>query len=134
MSIKKTKVTIKHEESKMQQSCVAWFRMQHRKHTMLLFAVPNGSKLSGSQKQRAITGKRLKSEGVVAGVADLILMIPSGDYSGLCLEAKTATGRQSDSQKDFEKAVLSVGYGYALFRSLKGFQEIIKSYLENGVY
>lgn len=128
----KVRKTITHEESKMQQSCVLWFRIQHRK--LLLFAIPNGAKLSGSQEQRAISGRRLKNEGLVPGVADLFLMVPSGDYAGLFLEAKTKTGRQQDSQKEFEKNCLGAGYGYAIFRSLGEFQAIIKGYLEGGVY
>jgi hypothetical protein len=124
--------TITHEESKMQQSCVLWFRIQYRK--LMLFAIPNGAKLSGNQEQRAISGRRLKLEGVVPGVADLFLMVPSGDYCGLFLEAKTETGRQQDSQKEFEAAALSAGYGYAVFRSLGEFQYIVRSYLNDGIY
>lgn len=101
---------------------------------MLLFAIPNGSKLAGNQKQRAIQGKRLKAEGLVAGVADLFLSVPSGQYHGLYLEAKTEKGRQQDSQKAFEESVLSAGYGYAIFRSEAEFISIVTTYLEEGYY
>lgn len=134
MKIQATKKSIKHEESRMQQSCVSWFRLQYRQFRFLLFAIPNGSKLAGNQTQRAIQGKRLKAEGLVAGVSDLFLSVPSGDLAGLYMEAKTETGRQSDSQKEFEAAVLEAGYGYCIFRSLPDFQSKVKSYLENGSY
>ena len=124
----------KHEESRIQKACVSWFRMQYRYKRRVLFAIPNGAKLSGNQTQRAITGKRMKEEGLVPGVADLFLSIASGEYHGLYLEAKTATGRQSDSQKEFEQDVISEGYGYALFRSLPEFQAIVRTYLNEGVY
>ena len=101
---------------------------------MLLFAIPNGSKLAGNQQQRAIQGRRLKAEGLVAGVADLFLSIPSGQYHGLYLEAKTEKGRQSDSQKAFEASVLAAGFGYAIFRSESEFIKIVTKYLEEGYY
>lgn len=134
MSIQQVKKSRSHDESKMQQACVQWFRLKHRSLSMLLFAIPNGSKLAGNQTQRAIQGKRLKAEGLVAGVADLFLAVPSGQYHGLFLEAKTEKGRQSDSQKAFEKSVLDAGYGYCLFRSHKEFEQIVSSYLEHGYY
>ena len=34
----------------------------------------------------AVTGARLKAEGVVAGVSDLLLLVPRGKYHGLCIE------------------------------------------------
>jgi hypothetical protein len=76
----------------------------------------------------------LKKEGLEAGVSDLFLSIPSGDLCGLWLECKTKTGRQQDSQKEFEAAMLSRGYGYAVFRSEDEFKQIVKSYLADGTY
>ena len=123
-----------HEESRIQKACVLWWRLQYRKKRHLLFAIPNGAKLAGDQKRRAITGKRLKEEGLVPGVADLFLSIPSGDLCGLYIEMKTKTGRQQDSQKEFERAVREVGYGYAICRSEKDFERIVTQYLNNGTY
>lgn len=142
---------MKHDESKIQISCVLWWRMQYgRKYPFGLFAIPNGAMLSGDEKSqpikneklkkkadaqaRAMKGARLKKEGLEAGVSDLFLSIPSGDLCGLWLECKTKTGPQQDSQKKFEVAVLSRGYGYAIFRSSDEFQQIVKSYLADGTY
>lgn len=134
MSIQAQKKTKSHTESKMQQSCVTWYRLQYRKLRLLLFAIPNGSKLAGNQTQRAIQGNRLKAEGLVPGVADLLLAVPSGDYAGLFMEAKTEKGRQTDGQKEFEAAVLEAGYGYVIFRSLDEFKVTVKTYLDKGIY
>ena len=114
---------MRHIESNLQMACVRWFRMQYRHYDRLLFAVPNG----GARDR--VTGAILKAEGVVPGVADLLLLVPSGPYHGLCIEMKTQTGRQSDSQKEWEKAVTSQGYAYSLVRSFADFKETIDTYL-----
>ena len=57
-------------ESQIQHDCLVWFRLQYPKLARMLFAVPNGG------KRDAKTGARMKYEGAVRGVADLILLIP----------------------------------------------------------
>lgn len=54
------------EEHETQAACVRWFRAAWPGLRGRLFAVPNGG------RRDAVTGARLKAEGVVAGVADLI--------------------------------------------------------------
>ena len=113
----------RHEESDIQQLCVRWFRLQYPKYARLLFAVPNGG------SRNLIEAARMKAEGVTAGVADLILLVPSGEYSSLCIEMKTAKGRQRDTQKDWEEAAKSVGNKKVICRTLDDFQKEIKNYI-----
>lgn len=119
-------VHYKDEEHQIQVACVSWFRKEYTQYGRLLFAVPNGG------KRDAFTGKTLKDEGALAGVADLFLAIPNSSYHGLFIEMKTPKGRQQDTQKEFEKAVTSQGYLYVVCRSLKEFICIISKYLSNG--
>ncbi len=115
------------KESRIQQMCVGWFRMQYPQIANLLFSVPNG----GSRILReAVT---LKKEGVVAGVSDLILLFPSMGYHGLCIEMKTdeKTSRQSKSQKEWQQLVESAGYKYIICRNFDDFESEIKIYLES---
>jgi hypothetical protein len=115
------------KESRIQQMCVGWFRMQYPQIANLLFSVPNG----GSRILReAVT---LKKEGVVAGVSDLILLFPSSGYHGLCIEMKTddKTSRQSKSQKEWQQLVESAGYKYIICRNFDDFESEIKIYLES---
>lgn len=122
------------EESDTQKACVSWFRMQYPKFRMLLFAIPNGAVLKGNAKQRGIQMNRMKNEGLVPGVADLFLSVPSGELSGLYIEMKTRKGNQSPNQKIFELSVIKAGYGYVLARSLDQFMEVVRKYLEHGDY
>ena len=110
---------MKHIESQTQQACVRWFRLQYPELAPLLFAVPNGG------RRDATTGAVLKAEGVVAGVSDLILLVPSAQSHALCIELKTTTGRQSPRQKQWAQAVTEQGYRYAIVRSLEQFIQTI---------
>ena len=124
---------MREEEHQIQSACVRWFAYQHPELKGLLFAVPNGG-----ARNKATAGK-LKAEGVVAGVSDLILLVPQwfttwrGQqgclYAGLCIEMKTAKGRQSPDQKEWQAKVESKGYKYAVCHSLDEFINEIEDYL-----
>lgn len=118
--------TRSHEESELQIACVRWFRYQHPSVAPLLFAVPNGG------VRNAVTASILKAEGVVAGVADLLLLVPSGGWHGLAIEMKTPTGRQSERQRAWQRAVEGQGYLYAVCRSVEGFITTVEGYLADG--
>lgn len=112
-----------HEESNIQISCVRWFRYQFPHLARLLFAVPNGG------ARNKVTASILKAEGVVAGVADLILLVPSKEFHGLCIEMKKPKGRQAETQKEWEKEVTSQGYKYIIARGFDDFREEVTKYL-----
>lgn len=113
------------EEHRIQVSCVRWFRLKYPHLSPRLFAVPNGGRRDG------VTGARLKEEGVLAGVADLILLVPNSDYHALLIEMKTPKGRQSESQKAWQLAVAGNGdYLYVVCRSLEEFMKIIEEYIK----
>lgn len=116
---------MKQEESRIQRNCVNWFRFRYHKYTALLFAVPNG----GARDR--ITGARLKAEGVLPGVADLLLFLPRGGYHALCIEMKTEQGRQAATQYDWEKAVTKQGYKYIICRSLDDFMRQVTDYINS---
>lgn len=87
---------------------VQWFRIQYPRLARRLFAVPNGEKRSIS------VAIRLKAEGVVAGVADMILLHPVDGYHGLCLEFKKSDETWSAVSRDqLEFMADSEAAGYA---------------------
>ena len=65
----------------------------------------------------------MKAEGVTAGVADIILLIPSGGYASLCMEFKTEKGRQQETQKlRGNRQQSEPGNKYAIIRSFDDFR------------
>lgn len=110
-------------ESQIQKECVAWFRRAYPSIEQLFFAVPNGG------ARNAWTAKIMKDEGVRSGVADLILQVPIGGYASLCIEMKTPTGRQSKSQKEYEKLAKKMKNKYVVCHSLEEFQQEVSTYI-----
>jgi len=104
-------------ESQLQQQIFIWFKNNCQINGKgFIFAVPNGG------SRNILEAKTLKATGVVAGVSDLILLMPN---KCIFVELKTETGKQSDKQKDFENVVSDLGFKYYLIRSLEEFKKII---------
>ena len=124
------------EEHNIQAACVRWFGYAHPELRGLLFSVPNGGARSKA------TAGRLKAEGVVAGVSDLILLVPCCRAKitennaaeieirhALCIEMKKNGGYQSPEQKIWQRLVEEHGYKYAVCRSLDEFIDTVEAYL-----
>lgn len=111
------------EEHRIQCACVKWFRSQYPDYADRLVAIPNGG------KRDATTGAKLKAEGVVAGVADLMLVVTTQHYGALFIEMKTEKGRQSEAQKKWEESVTKDRYKYVICRSLDDFVVAITRYM-----
>lgn len=123
----------KHNESKLQRECVRWFDLQYPKLKQLLFAIPNGG------ARNKIEAGIMKGEGVRAGVADMFL----AEYvdhekvghkyqgcHGLFIEFKFGKGKQTDSQKTFEKSVKNNWYWYEVVSDFDSFKNLIETYLK----
>ena len=102
-----------------------WFRYQYPQLRLNLFAVPNGARRSRWERMEK------KHEGMTAGVADLLLLVPNATHHGLAIEMKTKTGRQQPSQKEWQQAAEAQGYRYEVVRSFEEFKNLINEYLKN---
>jgi hypothetical protein len=60
----------------------------------MLFAIPNGG-----ARHKAIAGK-LRAEGVRAGVPDICLPVPRGEYHGLFIELKRPKGGHVSEEQE----------------------------------
>ncbi len=100
-------------ESQTQQALFAWWSLVHQRFNLpenVLMAIPNGG------ARNAITGARLRAEGVRAGIPDVFLAAPSGNTHGLFIEVKRpklpgrAKGQVSASQRAVAEELQAQGY------------------------
>ena len=96
---------MKHIESQTQKAIVKYLRA----NKIFVFAVPNGG------KRRLREATIMKSEGVTAGVSDLIILLPERP---VFIEMKQEKTKQTDTQKIFQANVQALGFEYYVWRSL----------------
>ena len=106
----------------MQKAFFQWLAIAHRSVYALAFAVPNGARRSVMQ------GKRLRDEGMKAGIPDVAIMIPSSPYHGMFIEFKIHPNKPTEEQ------LLMIGRlrGYYCVRvcySLEEAMEAVREYL-----
>ena len=89
-----------------QVALIKWVRSVKDAYPVLklLYAVPNG----GDRNLRV--ARKLKAEGVLAGVADLCLPAARRGYHGLYIEMKSEEGVATKEQKEFLRGVSGEGY------------------------
>lgn len=115
-------------EHKIQSACVEWFAVQFPNLRGRLVAVPNGGARSKAE------AAKLKAEGVVAGVADLVLFMHdhTHGYGALFIEMKTPEhgSKQSDRQRWWQSVITEKNeYKYVVCRSLDDFMHEVRAYL-----
>ena len=132
----------RHKEQDLQIRCVRYFRYSYPELAVLL-EHPKNEVASGNRTEGAIA----KVEGVQAGVADLILHVPSSLWfidgvrqeeplivHSLAIEMKTKTGRQSAEQKIFQRYFEAAGNMYVIVRSFEEFQNVVTNYVSGIPY
>jgi len=104
-----------HAESQFQRAVVKYLRIMK----IFCFSVPNGVKLKITQAKLA------KAEGLYSGCSDLIVLLPK---RAVFVEIKNPNGkgRQSDSQKEFEQKVKSLGFEYYIWDNWKQVDEFVE--------
>lgn len=112
------------EEHRIQSACVRAFRYKYPKLRHNLFAIPNGG------RRDKVTGAKLKAEGALAGVSDLIFLKSNRFYGALLIEMKTPKGRQQESQKEWQRLISADGYKYVICHSVSEFMQEIEDYLK----
>lgn len=116
---------MRHVESTTQQAFIRWFRLAYARYALVAIAVPNGG--ARSRVEAAI----MQGEGVTAGVADVLVLVPRGGYGALGLEFKTTarSSRQSPSQKAWQQAFEAAGNRYHVVRTIDEAIEVTRAYI-----
>ena len=112
-------------EHRIQAGLFKWAKLAsaHHPELTLLFAIPNGG------ARDPITGAMLKAEGVKRGVPDLFLPAAAGPFHGLFLEMKTASGRLSPDQQQWQHGLIEQGYACVTAHSLEQAIDTLTRYL-----
>jgi hypothetical protein len=74
--------------------------------------------------RNAIDGNRLKAQGMVAGVSDMIYL--RDGLPPLCIEFKLPDGKQQSVQKQWQQVAESTGAKYVIIRNLEDFIQLIE--------
>ncbi len=109
-----------------QVALIKWVRAVEDAYPVLklLYAVPNG----GDRNLRV--ARKLKAEGVMAGVADLCLPAARRGYHGLYLELKSGEGVATKEQKAFLRGVLEEGYCAVIAHGFDEARSALEWYIE----
>jgi len=113
-------------ESAQQISLFRWAELQSAKYPELnlMFHIPNGG------KRNITTAKRLKAEGVKAGVPDICLPVPKGIYHGLYIELKVNGNKATDNQNRWLAALTAQGYYCTVCYGWEEASEVILNYIK----
>jgi len=107
-------------EHDFQRNIVRTLQMQN----IFVFAVPNSQKLLQTKNQFARMKflSSLKAEGFMAGVADLVVLLPGGKAIFLEIKNPDKPSPQSDTQKKFQADIERLGFEYWLILNWADFE------------
>jgi hypothetical protein len=103
----------RNDEAHIQKFICQWLKL----HNYFFHSIPN--ELAGADA--AIRMSRFKTLGLRSGAPDLIVYL---NNAIVCLEVKTATGSQSESQINFESRIKQLGHEYYVVRGLEDVEKI----------
>lgn len=116
---------VRSAESAEQQAFFAWIRRWEPAfpELYLVHHVPNGG------WRHPATARRMFFEGVRAGIPDVAVPIPRGDYHGLWLEFK-AGRKPTEHQRRVADMLTAQGYLVRVVRSAREAANTLANYLE----
>lgn len=109
-------------EAIIQETFFEWLCL-YPKFRALTFAIPNGG------SRNAIEAKGLKRGGVLSGVPDIFMAIPSKGHHGLFIEVKSKKGIPSDNQSAMMERLTGQGYLCLILNDSVKMEEAVKDYL-----
>jgi len=90
----------------------------------LLFAIPNGG------KRHIAVARKLKTEGVKAGVPDICLPVARGGYHALYIELKHGRNKATPAQLEWLGALRRAGNRVEIAYEFEGAKAVIEEYME----
>ena len=105
---------MRQNESKIQQACVNWFRLQYPQY--LIFSIPNGG------SRNVIEAVRLKKEGALAGIPDLCIIT---DKKVFFVEMKDGKKKPSPTQVEIHAKLKALAIEIYVCGSFDEFRETV---------
>ncbi len=109
-----------------QVALIRWAELSGIPELQLLFAIPNGG-----QRHPAVA-RKLRDEGLKAGVPDLYLPVARGNYHGLFIEMKVGRNKPTASQTGWIRALRGQGYRVEICYGYDEAMVMIENYLKEG--
>lgn len=100
-----------------------------------MFAIPNGAYLQGDKQQRGRQMAKLKKQGLLPGVCDILLPYPIPPYNGLFIEMKRQDRKYgvTKDQAAFINAMRQAGYNvmicFGAIEAMQGIREYMGRHL-----
>lgn len=111
----------KQEEDILQAEIVKWYNnnycLNYHKNRGVIFSVPNGGNRNKTEAMK------LKATGLLAGVSDLIVILPNSKV--LFVEVKFGNNKQQQNQIEFQEKIESLNHKYYVVYSLEQFKNIV---------
>ena len=107
----------------LQKSFFQWLRWAHRDLYETAFAIPNGG------LRNVIVAKKLKAEGVKAGVPDVLIAYPVSIYHGLFIEFKAGKNKPTKEQLDMIEKLRKRGYHCAVCYNIDHAMDLVDRYV-----
>ena len=94
------------KEHHLQKALFEWMKLVGYKYPELdlAFAIPNGG------HRHMSVARKLKEEGVKAGVPDIFIPVPSGIFHGMFIECKIKPNKLTNNQTNMIKMLERIGY------------------------
>lgn len=94
----------------------------------LIYAVPNGG------HRHPIVARKLRAEGVTAGIWDILVDIPISPFPGMRIEVKAGRNTLTPDQTLMGKLYLRAGYALAVCRTSEEILTMITNYLNQKMH
>lgn len=117
---------MRHIESDIQIASIYWFKLQYPKY--IIASIPNGG------SRNVIEATRMKREGTLKGLPDVVIYEPHGIFHGCFVEFKAPKGRHSKEQIEMMGELLKRGYSVNTCYSFDDFRTVVKKYFSNDKY
>lgn len=116
---------MKNQEHNEQAALFQWagYKARDMPELCFLFAIPNGA------LRHIAVARKLKAEGVKAGIPDIFLPASRGAYHGLFIEMKTGKNKLTAPQEEWHGVLQRQGYRVEVCYGWEAAKDTLEDYL-----